>query len=32
VRPFVALATQPWHVLADRVTDRVGKGNPRLAA
>jgi MFS family permease len=26
VRPFVALATQPWHVLAVRVTDRVGKG------
>jgi MFS family permease len=25
-RPFVALATQPWHVLAVRVTDRVGKG------
>jgi MFS family permease len=26
VRPFVALATRPWHVLAVRVTDRVGKG------
>jgi MFS family permease len=26
VRPFVALAAQPWHVLAVRVTDRVGKG------
>ncbi len=26
VRPFVALATQPWHVLAVRVTDRIGKG------
>jgi MFS family permease len=26
VRPFVALATKPWHVLAVRVTDRVGKG------
>jgi MFS family permease len=26
VRPFIALATQPWHVLAVRVTDRVGKG------
>jgi MFS family permease len=25
-RPFVALATAPWHVLAVRVTDRVGKG------
>jgi MFS family permease len=25
-RPFVALATQPWHVLAVRVSDRVGKG------
>src|SRR5271170_5094581 len=25
-RPFVALATLPWHVLAVRVTDRVGKG------
>jgi len=25
-RPFVALATRPWHVLAVRVTDRVGKG------
>jgi MFS family permease len=26
VRPFVALATAPWHVLVVRVTDRVGKG------
>jgi MFS family permease len=26
VRPFVAIATRPWHVLAVRVTDRVGKG------
>ncbi len=26
VRPFVALATRPWHVLAVRITDRVGKG------
>ena len=26
VRPFVALAGRPWHVLAVRVTDRVGKG------
>jgi MFS family permease len=26
VRPLVALATAPWHVLAVRVTDRVGKG------
>jgi MFS family permease len=25
-RPFVALATHPWHVLAVRITDRVGKG------
>lgn len=25
-RPFVALAQAPWHVLAVRVTDRVGKG------
>jgi MFS family permease len=25
-RPFVALATRPWHVLAVRLTDRVGKG------
>jgi MFS family permease len=25
-RPFVALATKPWHALAVRVTDRVGKG------
>src|SRR5579863_4197715 len=26
VRPFVALATHPWHVLAVRVADRIGKG------
>jgi MFS family permease len=26
VRPVVAAATVPWHVLAIRVTDRVGKG------
>ena len=26
VRPLIALATAPWHVLAVRVTDRVGKG------
>ena len=26
MRPFVALATRPWHVLGVRVTDRVGKG------
>src|SRR5512145_1016338 len=26
VRPLVALATAPWHVLAVRVIDRVGKG------
>jgi MFS family permease len=26
VRPFVAIATAPWHVLAVRVVDRVGKG------
>lgn len=26
VRPLVALATAPWHVLAVRVTDRIGKG------
>ena len=26
VRPFVALATRPWHVLVVRVSDRVGKG------
>lgn len=26
VRPAVAFATAPWHVLAVRVTDRVGKG------
>jgi MFS family permease len=26
VRPFVALASAPWHVLVVRVTDRVGKG------
>jgi MFS family permease len=25
-RPFVALATAPWHVLVVRCTDRVGKG------
>jgi MFS family permease len=25
-RPLVALATKPWHVLAVRVTDRIGKG------
>jgi len=25
-RPFVALATAPWHVLVVRVTDRIGKG------
>jgi MFS family permease len=25
-RPLVAIATAPWHVLAVRVTDRVGKG------
>jgi MFS family permease len=25
-RPLVALATRPWHVLAVRMTDRVGKG------
>jgi MFS family permease len=25
-RPFVAVATRPWQVLAVRVTDRVGKG------
>ena len=25
-RPLIALATLPWHVLAVRVTDRVGKG------
>jgi MFS family permease len=25
-RPLVALATHPWHVLAVRVTDRIGKG------
>src|ERR1700677_2058151 len=25
-RPLVALATLPWHVLAVRVTDRIGKG------
>ncbi len=25
-RPLVALATRPWHVLAVRVTDRIGKG------
>jgi MFS family permease len=26
VRPLVALATAPWHVLLVRLTDRVGKG------
>ena len=26
VRPLLALASAPWHVLAIRVTDRVGKG------
>ena len=26
VRPFMALSTQAWHVLALRFTDRVGKG------
>src|SRR5258706_2079489 len=26
VRPFVRLATAPWHVLATRVADRVGNG------
>ena len=26
VRPLVALATAPWHVLVVRLTDRVGKG------
>ncbi|HZU84001.1 MAG TPA: MFS transporter [Polyangiaceae bacterium] len=26
VRPLVAFATRPWHVLAVRLTDRVGKG------
>ncbi len=26
VRPLIALATAPWHVLAIRFTDRVGKG------
>lgn len=26
VRPLLALASAPWHVLAVRVTDRVGKG------
>jgi MFS family permease len=26
VRPLVALASAPWHVLAVRVTDRIGKG------
>jgi MFS family permease len=26
VRPLLALATAPWHVLAVRCTDRVGKG------
>ncbi|HEX9107862.1 MAG TPA: MFS transporter, partial [Longimicrobiales bacterium] len=26
LRPFIALATAPWHVLAIRFADRVGKG------
>ncbi len=26
VRPFLALATAPWHVLTIRFTDRIGKG------
>jgi len=26
VRPLVALAFSPWHVLAVRITDRIGKG------
>ena len=26
VRPIVGLATHPWHVLATRVADRIGKG------
>jgi MFS family permease len=26
LRPLIALATHPWHVLAVRLTDRVGKG------
>jgi MFS family permease len=26
VRPFVALATAPWHVLSIRIADRIGKG------
>ena len=26
VRPFLALATSPWHILAVRFTDRIGKG------
>src|SRR5207302_690966 len=26
MRPLVALASAPWHVLAVRVSDRVGKG------
>jgi MFS family permease len=25
-RPFVSIATRPWHVLAVRISDRVGKG------
>src|SRR5208337_4276646 len=25
-RPFIALATRPWHALAVRLVDRVGKG------
>ena len=29
VRPLVALATAPWHVLAVRVTDRIGKSLAR---
>lgn len=26
VRPLMAIATAPWHILAVRVTDRIGKG------
>ena len=26
IRPVVGFATQPWHVLATRVADRIGKG------
>lgn len=26
VRPLIGLATQPWHLMAARVTDRIGKG------